>query len=231
MSNYTPVTPDHIGKKVEFSNNEQSWHDQELVQILPQKDHLGIAYLGADSQGIYSLWKFARTKKEPDYRDLHRASGLKAGDWVKVTRAAKDFEAGWSSSWMPGMDRYIGSIVRINHHNDEYGFTLAGTPYLFPCFVLEKVNCRPVSEADLKKVVQYRGQSCILEALFTPRFDSTAKAVIDTNNGLKIVSQSDLSILLVDDLKNRLSKELGADVWVRGQSEFPESRPVVEGQA
>lgn len=156
MSEYTPVTPDHLGKKVEFSNNQSRWFQQELALILPERDSLGMAYIGTDAQGVYSFWRHARAAIEP--------------------------------------------------------------------------KCRPATQADVGKVVQYMGQPCILEALFTPRFDDTARAVIDTNTGLKIVLHSEVFILLADDLKNRLSQELGAEVWVRGQSQFPETRPAVEGQ-
>lgn len=196
MNDFAPVTPDHLGKKVECSNDEQKWHQQELVQILPQKDSLGVAYIGADTSGIYSLWKHARAERPLRYAEIHRASGLKPGDWVKVTRRSKYLEGGWSGVWMADMDHYLDCIMRIKEDYSGDGFVLESTTYLFPCFVLEKVDFRPVCHNDLGKIVQYRGQACVLEGVFTPRYDDSPKAVIDCADGLRIVHQAEVSISL-----------------------------------
>lgn len=142
-----------MGKTVEFSNNEQRWFQQELIWILPEKDTLGMAYIGADVQGVYSFWRHARAQKEPSYLERQKASGLKPGDWVKVTRAAVSGEQGWESFWIVRLDKYIGGIFQIAEFRYEWGFRLKGTNYWFPYFILEKVTSRPATEADVGKVV------------------------------------------------------------------------------
>ena len=79
--------------------------------------------------------------KEERYLKLQNASGLKVGDKVKVTRAAKDFEKGWSDFWIsPDMDKFIGKIVTISKINGTFGINFKETDYNFPFFVLEKVK-------------------------------------------------------------------------------------------
>lgn len=75
--------------------------------------------------------------------------GLKVGDWVKVTRKAERFEAGWDFDWNKTKDQYVGKIGRINDINMN-GLAVNfvngySGGFYFPYFVLEKVE-KPVHE-------------------------------------------------------------------------------------
>lgn len=81
------------------------------------------------------------------YLTLHKASGLKVGDKVRVLRKAKDHEMGWVNSWMEGMDKNVGRVLEIEKDNGRIGFILDnGLPLGHPFFVLELV--KTALEAD-----------------------------------------------------------------------------------
>lgn len=76
--------------------------------------------------------------------------GLKVGDWVRVTRKAENYEAGWDYLWKDEKDNFIGKIGIINSIGDfgidvelpKRDYTIR---YDFPYFVLEKVE-KPAHE-------------------------------------------------------------------------------------
>jgi len=78
------------------------------------------------------------SEMEKTYMQIHAASGLEAGDTVKVLRAAKDHEQGWDNSWAPQMDKLIGKTSKIRSDHGTIGFEL-DDGYIYPAFVLEKV--------------------------------------------------------------------------------------------
>ena len=83
---------------------------------------------------------------EARYLRKHRASGLKAGDRVRVKRAAYDCEHGWDNVWTRSMDRAVGSVCPIIADGSEAGFRIElpeGGHARFPYFVLEKVTDEP----------------------------------------------------------------------------------------
>lgn len=76
-----------------------------------------------------------------DYLEGHRASGLKPGDKVRVTRVAEAFEQGWKNEWTDDMDDFIGKKHTIKNDEGVLGFSIEdkdGYFYCFPYFVLEK---------------------------------------------------------------------------------------------
>jgi len=80
-----------------------------------------------------------------DYLAGHKASGIKAGDWVRVLRKAEDHESGWNTAWLPTMDRFIGKKCRVHTDNELNGFILedpadSWSSWSFPYTVLEKVE-------------------------------------------------------------------------------------------
>ena len=82
--------------------------------------------------------------EEEQYLFNQDLSGLKAGDKVKVLRAAIDFENGWQNSWPEeAMNKYIGKIYEISDDCGYAGFGLDTKDdhyFSFPYFVLEKVE-------------------------------------------------------------------------------------------
>ena len=91
-------------------------------------------------------------KKQPSYPELHKASGLKVGDRVRVTRSAENHEDGWENSWYL-MDSFVGGVFTIAKDRGQKGFELSGTEKDFPCFVLQKVTTMgvPLTMAELPK--------------------------------------------------------------------------------
>lgn len=81
------------------------------------------------------------------YPNAQAVSGLKIGDTVKITRAARSYEHEWNNSWTGTMDCHIGITSQI-HSMRSTGIQLTGgNGYLYPYFVLEKIvkdcaNCK-----------------------------------------------------------------------------------------
>lgn len=84
------------------------------------------------------------------------ATGVKKGDWVKVTRAAEDHESGWLCNWCTTpMDKCVGKTVRVVDIYKNYGLQLdigcdesdeSNDYWCFPFFVLE-----PAEKPGLEK--------------------------------------------------------------------------------
>lgn len=85
-----------------------------------------------------------RIKPQPSYLDLHKKSGLKVGDKVKVLRKAENHENGWHNYWVEEMDSYVEKSFEIIEDNDSMGFALKEknecSYFYFPYFVLEKIK-------------------------------------------------------------------------------------------
>lgn len=75
------------------------------------------------------------------YSMLHKSSGLKVGDEVKVTRTAKTHEQGWCNSWEVEMHNSVNRVFTIVSDYGPAGFQLNdGNDNSYPCFILEKIN-------------------------------------------------------------------------------------------
>lgn len=77
-----------------------------------------------------------------DYLNGHKASGLRIGDRVRITRKADNAENGWKSYWAPIMDCTVGEIGTIESDDNYYGFKVnvgPGGDWRYPYFILEKV--------------------------------------------------------------------------------------------
>lgn len=71
-----------------------------------------------------------------------KATDIKKGDWVKVTRKADSHESGWNNSWTPGMDAVVEMFVRVVGVRDSNGIKVATSNFSFPScrlpfFILE----------------------------------------------------------------------------------------------
>lgn len=77
-------------------------------------------------------------------------SKLKVGDVVKITRKAEDGENGWDNTWVEEMDIFVGKngvVVDIPSDEGVKVYCLeAGDYYLFPKFVLKKIDGGSMSE-------------------------------------------------------------------------------------
>lgn len=71
----------------------------------------------------------------------HKASGLKVGDSVRVTRVVANWAGGWQNVWAEEeMDQFVGRVVTITGDHGTHGFLLSGGDCQFPYFVLELVD-------------------------------------------------------------------------------------------
>lgn len=82
------------------------------------------------------------TEPEKSYVEKQEASGLKVGDYVRVTRKAENREAGWDNVWMPGdMNPAVGKVFKIESINGKRGIRLSDQRWMdYPFFVLEKTD-------------------------------------------------------------------------------------------
>lgn len=76
------------------------------------------------------------------YEVKHALCDLKVGDKVRISRKADTFEEGWGAVWRPEMDTCVGKTGHIMLDGESFGFRVSegGEGYLFPYFVLEKVE-------------------------------------------------------------------------------------------
>jgi len=86
------------------------------------------------------LFPYFVLRKTSEYAYRQSRSGLKVGQKVKVTRKAADYEGGWSTVWVPKMDKYVGEILTIDGISED-GIRCEG--WYFPYFILEPQLERP----------------------------------------------------------------------------------------
>jgi len=93
--------------------------------------------------------------EEKDYLTLHKESGLKVGDKVKVMNRAKHHENGWKNAWSEGMNEAIGKTFTILRDCKHTGFTLdyRDEKYAFPYFCLKKVERLPSKKN--REIIEY----------------------------------------------------------------------------
>lgn len=71
-----------------------------------------------------------------------KATDIKKGDWVKVTRKADSHESGWNNVWTPDLDTIVGTFVRVVGVRDSNGIEVGTSNFSFPScrlpfFILE----------------------------------------------------------------------------------------------
>lgn len=86
-------------------------------------------------------------KKEPSCEERAKKwieeNNLKVGDYVKVLRKTELYENRWGGVWVDEMSDYIGNalkVLAINSLNGLISLECDDTVYVFPYFVLEKVE-------------------------------------------------------------------------------------------
>ena len=186
---YREVNESDIGQEIEGSDGEKTlWSDWYKVTLkyIAEPDNDGRKFLGIHS-GRWVGFRHARAELPPSYLELHQASGLKVGDWVKITKVAESREKGWNALWNNKMSTFIGSIVQITTDLGEHGFKIGGAgEWNYPCFVLEKAYRRPATEADEHLEVQWASDpdgKYWLASVFQPRGDSYPRAVLEPMPG------------------------------------------------
>ena len=96
-----------------------------------------------------------------DYLSRHKASGLRVGDRVRITRIAGTEEDGWECGWSSAMDCTVGLIGIIEHDSSISGFKVridSGSTWWYPYFVLEKVDADAeitTKDPKYKKPIRY----------------------------------------------------------------------------
>lgn len=83
--------------------------------------------------------------------------GLKVGDWVRVTRKAKDHESGWGGTWVTGSNKLLnkkGVIQSIDKNGVSITFPKEkAINFSFPYFVLRKINPQEASFKPFDRVL------------------------------------------------------------------------------
>ena len=144
-----------VGKQVYYSqfpnvcllraNNDDRVLQGILISIDP-KNSLGSFIVDGSPYACIIV------KKEEPYAERAKKwikeNGLKKGDYVKVTRRAKDYEDGWDSRWTKERDDFIGKVIPVSDIGESTGVILSycccdWAGYDFPYFVLEKVEPEP----------------------------------------------------------------------------------------
>lgn len=143
---------DAVGKECYFANNPMdcinraNWDSRDAKSILTYvKDDYSYPFV--TEGGCFSCMIVKRIT----YGDLERKwvkdNDVKAGDYVKITRKAQDYENGWDNVWSSKMDEYVGKIVKVlrtDIYEEGISLSCSGTCYFFPYFVLKKVNVQYV---------------------------------------------------------------------------------------
>ena len=76
------------------------------------------------------------------YSVNQEASGLKPGDRVRITRESSGDEGGFCGGWNPNMTSYVGHCFTVEWLS-EMGVHFLGNDYVWPWFILEKVDTSP----------------------------------------------------------------------------------------
>lgn len=92
-------------------------------------------------------WACIIVKKEPSYKERAKQwieeNGLKEGDYVKVTRKAKDYEDGWGSVWNNSMTKSVCKTLKVKEILLPNEYVILENGYSYPYFVLEKTEESP----------------------------------------------------------------------------------------
>ncbi|KKK82843.1 hypothetical protein LCGC14_2799310, partial [marine sediment metagenome] len=76
------------------------------------------------------------------YLTLHKASGIKEGDKVKIVQKATGTDMGWNRCTAPGKDALVGSYATVHRDKDVEGFMIdaLGGRWHFPFYCLELIE-------------------------------------------------------------------------------------------
>lgn len=125
--------------------------DPDIDELIQERDGLRaenerFREIVTNAEALLARAELHPPSPEPDsgYLTGHRASGIKVGDYVRVTRVSDDREGGWDNTWNDRMSRFVGKIHEVVSDRGKYGFRLAERAtddrWDFPYFVLQKVR-------------------------------------------------------------------------------------------
>jgi hypothetical protein len=73
------------------------------------------------------------------YAIAQKASGIKIGDKVIVTKSAKSYDLGWGTTWESEMQKSIGSTFFVGRIDERYGMLLDNDLW-YPFYVLKNIG-------------------------------------------------------------------------------------------
>ncbi|HNW88222.1 MAG TPA: hypothetical protein PKN48_01035 [Bacteroidales bacterium] len=181
-----------------WSNNwtsSMNFYVGSVVTITDIRENEGIKIM---TKNHVSMWvPFFVLEKQNDYASRQNSAGFRAGDTVKITRAAKSYENGWGTVWLDSMDHLIRKQVRVESTNDVMGVSIrlddTDSAYV-PYFILEKVTDNSkrskLKIGDVVTVtrIAHRGEKG-WNVDWNPRMDrcvGNKYKVIDHNDGLGV---------------------------------------------
>lgn len=130
---------------LDYARNNSS----ESLRILKRINNKSVCHFTDECE---ASWTLIIIKKEEPYAERAKKwikeNGLKKGDYVKVTRRAKDHEDGWDGHWTKDRDYFIGKVIPVSNICESTGVIVSycccdWAGYDFPYFVLEKVEPEP----------------------------------------------------------------------------------------
>lgn len=87
-----------------------------------------------------------------------KATDIKKGDWVKVTRKADSHESGWNAVWVNEMWQAVGSVYRVCGFRGPFGVRLEDVEgticFNFPFFILEPAEAPKPEKYQFKPFEQ-----------------------------------------------------------------------------
>lgn len=143
---------------------------RKLAAVIPDEYSPEEPFITVRSDGSVSTWRHVYViHEEPvPYTEGQGASGLKPGDWVMVTRKAATGEGGWGDTWPEEMDRFVGSVGKVDRiSSGSGGIFLDGCGYYrYPYFVLEKITTRPACAGDAGKKCMHNNNEHTIDTIF-----------------------------------------------------------------
>lgn len=121
--------------------------------------------------------------EEEQYLNDQANCGIKVGDEVTITRAAKTNERGWDNSWTRDMDKYIGKTSIVTDIRNK-GIRVKDFGFSYPYFVLTKTNknnnmekLEITKEAVLRAADKCSTAKDILKEMFPQVFEKPSKSI------------------------------------------------------
>ena len=165
---FNPTTDESksaIGKEVYYSDKPSYCIDYANEN---NKEFLGVLDRTEKSNNPFHIkesinWACIIVKKKPSYEECAKQwieeNNLKEGDYVKVTRKAKDYEDGWGSVWNNSMTKSVCKTLKVKEILLPNEYVILENGYSYPYFVLEKIE-----ESPKPKYVPFKSKEEFIEA-------------------------------------------------------------------
>lgn len=174
---------------------------RKLAAVIPDEYSPEEPFITVRNDGSVSTWRHVYIiHEEPvPYTEGQGASGLKPGDWVMVTRKAATGEGGWAETWPEEMDRFVGSVGKVDRiSSGSGGIFLAGCGYYrYPYFVLEKITTRPACTGDAGKKCIHNNNEHTIDTIFQSS-DGKLWAALKSASGVIGVTELEMAQVILD---------------------------------